>query len=439
MILKYLYLNFFKLLFVFQEINTIISDLDNIIRLGDENFRFIHFSSNLNGDMIVDTSKYPDDSDLNERRFFGLRKNGTFFFKENNKETPFISLFFTSKNRKQSESCFIQLSSSDESVNKNEYIFSISIGTSNTEIYDLEGEDSFSGSYLMYLRKFTYSERFSFFKSAYISETNNNCYIISMSVNEGNNVCSIHLWRAYFVSLTLNENFNKYEFDATIITTNRYIVSCFETKEYRIICLYQNSDYYLAIYIHPQVNGEATKESILYNKSKMEQDSKIFFKGIHLKDEIGVFMYYVNTESYYPIISFKKYNSSSGMENYSWFGEISLEVQDLEFNPDISLNDIVKMSDIKICIASASSQRENLVLVLITLFDNDTRMMINFFYIPMLADYQRRIYQDLRLFLYNDYISFGFNHCSNINCEESDTHYSSLIIFNYPNVTDEYL
>ena len=123
MMSKYLHLNFIKLLFVFQEINFIILVLDNIIRLGDENFRFIHFSSNLNGDMIIDTSKYPDNDIPSERRFFGLRKNGTFYFKDdNNKETPFKSLFFSFNNRVQSESCFIQLSSSDKNANKNEYI-----------------------------------------------------------------------------------------------------------------------------------------------------------------------------------------------------------------------------------------------------------------------------------------------------------------------------
>jgi len=442
MIHKYLHLNFIKLFFLFQNINFIISIIDNIIRLGDENFRFIHFSSNENGDMIVDTSKYPDNEDSNERRFFGLRKNGTFYFKDkNNKDTPFLSLFCKSKNRIQSESSFIQFSSNNETLKEKECIFSISIGAHNTEIYDLEREDSNYGSYLLYLRRYTYSERFSFFKSAYKSETNNNCYIISMTINEANVGASFHLWRAYFVSLSLGDNFNKYEFDVKIdTTTNKYIVSCFETAEYRIICLYQDINYYLTIYIHPQCNGEGTRESILYNKTKMEEDSKIFFKGIHFKEEIGIFIYYINSNSNYPIICFKKYDENSGMKNYSWFGEISLETNYHNFNPGISLNDIVKMSDIRICLASASSDKEKLYLVLLTLFDNDTRMMINYFVINMFSNYHHKIYQDLRLFLYNEYISFGFNHCSNTNCEEdSDMHYSSLIIFNYPNVTDKYL
>ena len=427
MMLKYLYLNFIKLLFVFRDINSILPNLDNIIRLGDENFRFIHFSSNLNGDMIVDTSKYPDNDEPNERKFFGLRKNGTFYFKDNNnKETPFLSLFLINKNRTQSESCFIQLSSSTEIFNKKEVIFSISIGSTKTEIYDLEGEDSNPGSYILHMLNFSYSERFSFFKSAYKSETNNNCYIISMTIDEGNNLYSVYLWRAYFVSLTLGSNLDNYEFYEKIsYTTNKYIVSCFETENYRIICLYQDSDYYLSIYIRPQINDEATTKSILYNTTKMEKDSKIFFKGIHLKEEIGVFIYYVSTDSYYPIMSIKKYNSNSGMENYKTYGEISLYIDTFYFNPDISLNDIVKMSDIKICIAAARPQRQSMQLLLISLFDNDTKMMIHYFLLNMLS-FGYTIYRDLRLFLYNDFISFGFNHCS-------------LIIFNYPNVTDEYL
>ena len=68
--------NIFLLLIILQMIDFISSQLNNIIRLGNEYFRFVHFSSNLNGDMIVDTSAYPEvDPIYKERMFFGLKSN----------------------------------------------------------------------------------------------------------------------------------------------------------------------------------------------------------------------------------------------------------------------------------------------------------------------------------------------------------------------------
>ena len=73
-----------------------------------------------------------------------------------------------------------------------------------------------------------------------------------------------------------------------MVCTNNNIVTCFETIEYRIIYLYHNSDYHLAI---------------LY-EGILGPDEKIFLKkGIHLKEEIGVFMYYTPIDSKTPLVS----------------------------------------------------------------------------------------------------------------------------------------
>ena len=75
------------ILFLFLLINFALPKLlNNIIRLGDSSFKYTHFSFNSNEDMIIDISSYPVSS---ERRFFGLKKNERFFFKESNKETGY--------------------------------------------------------------------------------------------------------------------------------------------------------------------------------------------------------------------------------------------------------------------------------------------------------------------------------------------------------------
>ena len=66
-----------------------IKFLTNLVILGGEkDYRYININSNLNNDMIIQTSKSTGSGD---RFFYGLKGNGRFFFKDGNqKEFPFL-------------------------------------------------------------------------------------------------------------------------------------------------------------------------------------------------------------------------------------------------------------------------------------------------------------------------------------------------------------
>ena len=95
----------------------------------------------------------------------------------------------------------------------------------------------------------------------------------------------------------------------------------------------------------------------------------------------------------------------------------------------------MKINEYKICIVSVSSNKNILYLVILSLFENDTKMLISYYSFDIYESHGFYFYQDIRIYLYNNYISLGFSHCTNCS-EDNDIHYSSLIIFNYPNITD---
>ena len=113
---------FFKLFFIFRAIELALPKvLNNIIRLGDDQFRYSHFNFNSDGDMIVDSESYPASK---ERRFFGLKKNGQFYFtNSSNQLTPYYSLYVDhAQGRIEGESKFIKLTSSNPQVNGRELL-----------------------------------------------------------------------------------------------------------------------------------------------------------------------------------------------------------------------------------------------------------------------------------------------------------------------------
>ena len=51
--------------------------LNNIICLGDDNFRYVNFATSSDNDMIIETTAIPDSP---KRMFYGIKSNGEPFF-----------------------------------------------------------------------------------------------------------------------------------------------------------------------------------------------------------------------------------------------------------------------------------------------------------------------------------------------------------------------
>jgi hypothetical protein len=316
--------------------------------------------------MIVDSSmdvRYGVENEYQKKVFFGLKRNGRFYFKdENSKETPFYTLTTNVEQcNGHPESGFIQLSTNDDNNGK-EYFFNI--GTNRAEISDFEkGEISSTVILSYYNNKKISSFVSTFFKSSY-SQDSKYYYIFANSIIGK----QILLIRDYFDSSQIsNVRFiESYELNKS----SSIIVTCFETDEFIIICLYLNQDLYLEIYGYSQPTKGGVVETLLYNE-KIEEDANIFFKGIHFKKEIGVFMYYTSTSSTNPIISFRIVDKKTAeMINYKNLGNV--ELNKYQLNPGTLLNDIIKINDYKICICSTSPNKEILYLLILNIFDDDT-------------------------------------------------------------------
>jgi len=119
--------------------------LNNIININISVLRYIYFASYSNGDMILQSGKFPN-SDL--RFFIGFNKNGRGFFRNSktNEDSYFYSLnikdyakFSNIGEKFESKNIIIKLSGENKN-NKIEYLVSVSKGNSYVEIYDFKND-----------------------------------------------------------------------------------------------------------------------------------------------------------------------------------------------------------------------------------------------------------------------------------------------------------
>ena len=428
---------FIKLAILLNVINITFSQLiNNIIELGGENFRYNHFSLSSKGDMIIDTSAYPGN---NERRFFGLKKNGRPYFKdEKENETPYFSLFVSgleneNQQKIEGESSFILLNSTNKEEYGKEYLLSYA-RDSYVELYDLEN------------KQYTYEKTSFFFNMSIISDVGT---IIKANSKDSNSMYDyifsyiykedtkyrFYVVRGVLKFTNLTKKYHK-EYTKKKTCTNRRMASCFQTKSTKIVCLYQQSpEYNYLVSVFNEINdtqGNAT----LYSGSKSSEDIKVFYKGIHLRDEIGVFIYYITCNDTYPRISFRIINSTDGIEPYRNLSNIKINKKN--FSAYALLNDIIKLDDNKIAFIAPSYDKLSLNIVIINIYNNDNQLAMRYYSIEFFDSYSYKFYLDLRSFVYNDFIAVAFSHCPQRDCQAfTHKHYSSLIIFNFPNSTDQ--
>ena len=429
---------------------TFLDCIDNIINLGGKNFKYSHFSFNSEGDMIIDTHEYPLVS--YEIRFFGLRANGNFYFFDSNKnETPYYSflisfhinyinnsLILTKNLRVEGESSFINILSYNNNVK--ELVCGISKVASSqnnnynnvVELYNLKDKN-----YTNFITKDILGNVYSDIFSVIKNPNENYKYIFTYIVQN-----STEYYLIYKISYFLFETTNKFitEKDISYKSSNKSSVTCFLTEKLKHICFFESESKELKAMVYNIDFENNGIESIIYtpNNSNNAGGENQFFKGIHLKKEIGFFIYYIQKDSTFPAISLYSCNSDLSMIPYSNFKDIIFEKG--TYIKDNVINDIVKLNENQVCFVSTDNSKKFFNIILYSLYNNDKLMNIRHYLLEMWDSHKHKIFSTIKINLYKQFLSIAYSHCPQTDCSsDNHEHHSSLIIFGYPNSTVSFL
>ena len=423
--------------------NSIIKNqwINNFIIIGDYSYRYIYFGTYENGDMIIETTCYPEKP---KRMFYGLKQNGRPFFinKTNNQPTPYYSKIINNERNRTLEATGTIIKSSNAQNYGKEYFLTLSKLQCNVELFDLEKDEV----YVKSLPDFTsLTDIVSIYHSFFaFSNSNSDYYYIFGFISYHNEERKIYLQKHIF---NLNNNFeeiNTYTNEGTNIA-NAFgnEVSCYQTTKGLINCFvmveFSDGYYYLMVkYEHDFTNYRYTSIKSTIN------DELTFYKCIHLKEELGVFSYYYyDANKYYPIILFREFSSSLNKFIYYLNNEYSasgIKLSRFTYLNNLLINDLIKITETKIVFSAVVEDKETLYIIVINIFYENRTLKIRYYPLRLYAFYHYKILFEIKLNKYNNFLSLAFSFCPDNNClSDADEHYTAFMIFSYPNGTDNKL
>ena len=398
--------------------------LNNIILVGESDFRFVKFMTSSNGELILATSSCPSNKD---RIYYGIDSNGSPIFKDSsNKETYIIKKTIRRDEtiqRYETQSGPIKVNGSGGDNNKDYFIH---IGKSKTyvEIFDIV--DYNKNLIELTYDKITEQNIKSYFGSLInIVESSKNYYILSI-INASNKLVLLKLNFEYTSSGSIKcTTIKETPFDAK----DSRIVTCYLNNN-MIVCAFFSTDSEFTIMIL-DTSFNSKKEKDLSITSSL---STSFHKLIHLSGNIGLFAYYKGIENDYPSIQIIEAKKSGSSYSINMKGNFNLNKY--YFENDALINDFIKIRDNLVALTSPKKDREILIIVLIS-FYNGIQYNIRYYLINIYEYYHHKIMKDIALEIYNNNLAFAFSYCPQITCDgDSNTHYSSLIFFSYPNINN---
>ena len=405
--------------------------ISRIIYIGDIKYRYMNFASYSIGDMVVETTCYPE---ARKRMFFGLKENGRPFFKDqsNNKETSYYSINVEGDNYKKFEAVGLIIKLSNTGNNGKEYFFSISKLECNAELFDFDNNKV----YTKQVNSFTTLFNTNSLRNALMPLSNSNSenyYIFGFSSLSFPN--KFRLQKHKFNSL--NDFSNDQTYTGLMVETDQGSygnqISCFLTVRKLIICFYLTNNNNVISFNIVKYNENLSDKKELVFPSYLNYDTT-FLKCIHLKGEIGVYAYYFYKDNFfYPVFLFKEFTDSfvDYLPRY--------EISNHRFLNNSLINDLIKLTDSKIVFSTVTEDKKKVYIVLIDIF-GDIKIRLRYYPLKLYESHHLKVLFDLRLHNFNNFITLGLSLCPTDQCiSDNDEHYSALMIFNYPNSTDQTL
>ena len=429
---------------IFQ-INLIYSlILNDVIIVGENNYRYVDFVTTSKGITFLETTAEPGDTG---RIFYGINPNGSGFFLDSLGQKYYIlKKQSINDNRKEFAVDYIKINSDNSDFSNKEYLISLS-----SNIIEFCYYEDFDKNFQVENTKNFFSsfdDKTLVWTSGHIIENNINYFYLGHLLYNGT-YYNFHIERYSFKVSQSNQNIyvnkiNEYK----VQSLDKKIASCYMTEYPYIICLM----YYYEL-IKYKENG--IQKSYLHNyyaafvfnkdltvyingvfDSIEDTSTKYFFKAIHIKEELGCFIYYIsnNGPPIFKVIGINHEFRQFQLVSFNNFEKLS---DQYSYNSDVLLNDLIKMSNKLICFASSTNDKLKLIISLINLNGKDN-LTIRYYIINIDELIKYKFLFDIKLHLYNQYIAFASSVCPNyIDCNSNEnTHFSILMLFNYPNATE---
>ena len=387
--------------------------LKDIKILGEKDYKHLSLTIDSSKALILESSYDRYDISTIDRQFYGINATGEGYFNDK----FYIKLNIPQNiNRKSSEISKISINYKDNYI--------VNIGAY-TEVYDYtsEKENSFYSSSKLF-QESIFSERnflynieqdtiFGFISGNYFK-------LLSFNLSDTSLPGS-------YTSLKYNNGTNAFP---------TYIVSCFVTKlnsNSYIICFYRNLERKLVAGIY-DINLEM-KASSNINDKDCYMPTNLFFKCIHLIENSGVFIYFVNNDNN-PLLQIKKLTDSLNLENFiSGKSEVEINKNKTAISSKFNNNDIIKLNDTRFAFITTTDDDNvfyNIIIFIFEIFNNNQGLENKLYKLPFNDLYGVLPLNNIRALLLSNTLGIGFTGLNNSLKEE----YTYFMFFGYPNGTD---
>ena len=428
---------------------------NNLIAI-QKNYRGAQFTTNKEGIMIIEYSNSPDNA--NEYRlFYGLKKNGRNYFENDNAHKILkIETDLSPKSRYEAKNILLYLE--EDTDREKPYLFSTSAFDTLTELHDIE-----QGTYKVRSTRDIWNvgilDVFSYqYSLLELKENNKNIYFLAFTTHETGKIKVNNEDKDYSKTIIIKKfgiksfdlgsaSFSLKESNTFKDNFNTRIVNSFLMEEKNILVLFylksvnnpdkvfDNAQYAIKFYDY---NLNEKNEIIISNYvTEPRSGEGLFFKGLHLKENLAAFLYYTKGYDNTKI----QFNISSLIEDSGiyYFNNIIEFNKEYGYVSDITLNEFIKISDVQLAFITTKKIEPpqntyyfELHILLYDLYNEYQNIKIRQYYFK-LEQYQP--IKELTAYVYNDFLIFSSTVVNPLSYTSSDF-FSILTFFGYPNGTD---
>ena len=399
-----------------------------------------HFETLDDGTLIIE---YSSNNENSKRMFYGLKKNGRFYFPD---ETPVK--YFNAKNpdndnhgRYESKNKIIYLE--NDAQKKKQYLFSTSIYTTVTELHDIQGGTS------TYWDTVTFWEIVEIFSYEIVildlPEGGKNHYVCVFTQHEtGKREVRPGVWEDYSRTFSLR----KFKFDSptsyTILKKEDYrsnynsrMISAFVIEEWKYIVVfflkradasdqeYTNGKYSIAFYEYDLT--KKNEEEVTDSLGELNSGNGIFFRSVWLKGRWAAFLYFRKKDGNELVFKVGELNDNcNGNKCFNYRSTYPVTIWNKGYSTHVRYNDFFKVDANRLVFVTSGGSLNQLCFIVIDLYNDYWNYIIrSYFY----NDVDDILANDMQGYTFNGYIIFTFG-------SRENNVYSTLLFLGYANGTD---